>query len=62
MNKIVPNTVDVRVDHQRVNESKDQHYPERCMRVKEEQPQKICEVQKAGQRGNGVPACVREEL
>src|SRR5215471_14582380 len=34
MNEIVPYPVDVRVDHQRVNEPKDQHHPERRARTK----------------------------
>src|SRR6266850_1579807 len=47
MDKIMSNAVDVRVDHQRVNESKDQHYPERRVRVKEEEPQEISEMKQA---------------
>src|SRR6266511_608523 len=61
MNKIVPNPVDVRVDHQRVNESKDQHYPERRVRVKKEESQEISEMKQARRSWDRVPARVREE-
>lgn len=61
MNKIVPNAVDVGVDHQRVNESKDQHYPERRVRVKEEESQEISEMKQGRHSWNRVPARVREE-
>ena len=61
MNKIVSNAVDVRVDHQRVNESKDQHYPERRVRVKEEEPQEITEMKQTRRSWNRIPARMREE-
>jgi hypothetical protein len=61
MNKIVPNAIDVRVDHQRVNESKSQHYPERRMRVKEEESQEITEVKQARRSWDRIPARVREK-
>ena len=44
MNEIVADAVDVGVDHQRVNKSENQHYPERRMRVKEEKSQEIREM------------------
>src|SRR5881397_2431906 len=62
MNQIVPDAVDVRVDHQRVNESKDQHYPERRVRVKEEESKEISEMKESRRSRDRVPACVREQL
>src|SRR2546430_16484185 len=62
MNEIVANTVDVRVDHQRVNESENQHHPEWCMGVEEEQTQEIGEMKKSRRSRDRVPARVREEL
>ena len=61
MNKIVSNTVDVRVDHQRVNESENQHYPERGVRVKEEESQEISEMKQARRSRDRVPTRVRKE-
>ena len=62
MNEVVPYAVDVGIDHQRVNESKDQHDPERRVRVKEEESQEISEMKQARRSWDRVPARVREEL
>src|SRR6185369_17485118 len=61
MNEVVPYPVDVRVDHQRINEAEDQHYPERRMRIEKEQSQEISEMKQAGRGGDCVPAGVREQ-
>ena len=61
VNEVVPYAVDVGIDHQRVNESKDQHYPERRVRVKEEESQEISEMKQARRSWDRVPARVREE-
>ena len=61
MNEVVPYAVDVGIDHQRVNESKDQHDPERRVRVKEEESQEISEMKQARRSWDRVPARVREE-
>ena len=61
MDKVVPNAVDIRVDHQRVNESEDQHYPKGRVRVKEEESQEISEMKQARRSWDRVPARVREE-
>ena len=36
VNEVVPHPVDVRIDHQRINEPENQHHPQRRVRVKEE--------------------------
>ncbi len=61
MDEVVPYAVDVGIDHQRVNESKDQHDPERRVRVKEEESQEISEMKQARRSWDRVPARVREE-
>jgi hypothetical protein len=61
VNEIVAHTVDVRVDHERINEAENQHDPERRVQVEKEQPEEIREMKKARQRRHGVPARVREE-
>ena len=40
VNEIVSDAVDVRVDHQRVDEAEDEHHPERRVRVEEEEREK----------------------
>ena len=62
VNEIVPNPVDVRIDHQGINEPEDQHHPQRRVRVKEEQAHKICQVKKARRGRNSIPARMRENL
>jgi len=61
MNEVVTDAVDVGIHHQRVNETKNQHYPERRVRVQKEEPEKISEMEEPGQSGHGVPAGVREQ-
>src|SRR5215469_11958896 len=62
MNEIVPHPVDIRVDHQRINESENEHHPERSVRVEEVKCQEICETKKPRRGRKSVPACVREKL
>ena len=62
MNEVVPDAVDVRVHHQRINEAENQHHPKRGVRIEEEEADKIGEMKQARQRGNHVPAGVRENL
>ena len=54
--------VDVGVDHQRINESKNEHHPERRPRVKEEHAEEIGEMKQTGHCGNRVPSRVCEKL
>ena len=62
MDEVVPDAVDVRVDHQCVDESENQHHPQRRARVKEEKRKEISEVEQARECRNCVPARVGEEL
>ena len=50
MNEVVTDAVDVGVDHQRINESQDQHDPERRVREKEVEAEQIGEMKQARQR------------
>ena|SRR5947209_5837689 len=61
VNEVMAHAIDVGVDHERINKSQNQHYPERRVRVQEEQAEKIGEVEKAGGNGNGIPAGVGEQ-
>ena len=61
VNEVVTDAVDVRIHHQRVNETENQHYPKRCVRVQKEESEKIGEMQKPGQSGHCVPPRVRED-
>ena len=60
VNEVVTNAVDVRIHHQRIDKSQNQHHPERRVRVQKEQSYKIGEMEKAGQSGHRIPAGVRE--
>ena len=62
MNEIVPDPIDVRIDHQRVNEPEDEHHPEWRMRIKEEEAHEVCQMKKTGRGRESVPARVREQL
>ncbi len=62
MNEVVPDAIDVRIHHQRVNESENQHYPQRRVRKQKVEPEKIREMKKPRRGWNGIPARVREEL
>src|SRR5262249_28133367 len=55
MNKIVSHPVDVRVDHQRVDEPENQHHPQRRVQKQEIEAQEIKEMKKTRGRWNGVP-------
>ena len=61
MDKVVPNTIDVCVDHQRVNKSEDQHYPERRVRVEEEESQEVSEMKQARRSWDRIPPRVRKK-
>ena len=58
----MPDSIDIRVYHQRVNETQDQHDPERCVWIKKEKAEKIREMKKAGQRRYSIPASVSKEF
>src|ERR1700736_85638 len=60
VNEIMADAVDVRVNHQRINEAEDQHHTERRVGIQKEQPEKVSEMKKSGGRGQHVPAGVRK--
>jgi hypothetical protein len=62
VNEVVPDPVDICVNHQRINEPENQHHPQRRARVKEEEAQEIREVKKPRRSWNSIPARMREEL
>src|SRR4029077_20198339 len=62
MNEVVPHPVDVRIHHQRINESENQHHPQRGMRKQKVKREKIYEMKKPRRGWNSIPACVCEEL
>jgi hypothetical protein len=41
VNEVVSHPVDIRIDHQRINEPENQHHPQRRMRIKEKQSNEI---------------------
>src|SRR4026207_244852 len=61
MNEVVPHPVDVRIDHQRINEPENQHHPQRRMRIEQKQSNKISQMKYTGQRWYGIPAGVCEQ-
>ena len=61
VNEVVPHPVDVRIDHQRVDESENQHDPKRRVREKKVECEEVSEVKQAGERGKGVPSRMREQ-
>jgi len=44
VNEVVPYPVNVRIDHQRVDEPQNQHQPQRCMRIQEKQSNEISQM------------------
>jgi len=44
VNEVVPHPVDVRIDHQRVDEPQNQHQPQRCMGIEEKQSNEISQM------------------
>src|SRR5205823_13241608 len=44
VNEVVPHSVDVRIHHQRVNESENQHHPRRRMRIEEKQSNEVSQM------------------
>ena len=62
MNEIVAHPVDVRVDHQRVNKSEDEHHPQRRVREKEIETQEIRQMKKTRSGWENIPARVRKQL
>jgi hypothetical protein len=62
MNEVVPDAIDVRIHHQRINEPENQHHPQRRVRKQKVEPEKIREMKKPRRGWNCIPACVREEL
>src|SRR5258708_13444922 len=62
VNEVVPDAIDVRIHHQRVNEPENQHHPQRRVRKQKVEPQKVSEMEKPRTGWNAIPACVREEL
>src|SRR6266403_4807370 len=61
VDEVVTNAIDVGVHHQRVDETENQHHPERRVRIQKEEPEKIGEVKKAGRCREHVPTRVREQ-
>src|SRR5207247_9909436 len=61
MNEVVPYAVDVCVDHQRVNESNNQHHPKRRIRKQQKQTYQIEEMEKTGQRRNRISPPLSEQ-
>src|SRR5207237_7607524 len=55
MNEIVAHSVDVRVDHQRVNKSEDEHQPQRRMRKEEVESQEIRQMKKSRCGWENIP-------
>ena len=58
MNKVVPHPIDVRIDHQRIDESENQHDPQRNAREKIIHAKEIGTVQDACPYRDGVPSSV----
>ena len=44
VNEVVPHPVDVRIDHQRINEPENQHHPQRRMGIEEKQSNEISKM------------------
>jgi hypothetical protein len=61
VDEVVSDAVDVRIDHERINETEDQHHPERDARIKEEEREKVCEMQETREGGYCVQTCVRKK-
>src|SRR6267142_1635031 len=62
VNEVVPDAVDIRVDHQRVDETQNEHEPERRVRVEEEQGEEKREMEKTRRGGDRVPATEGEDF
>ncbi|MDB6147475.1 MAG: hypothetical protein JWO45_1139, partial [Spartobacteria bacterium] len=62
VDEVMPDAVDVRIDHQSVDEPEDQHDPKRCVRVEQEKREEIHKMKQPGQRRNRVPAGVRKQF
>src|SRR5213083_2181224 len=62
MNEVVPDAIDVRIHHQRINEPEDQHHPQRRVRKQKVESEKVNKMKKPSRGWNCIPACVREEL
>ncbi len=61
MNEVVSHAVNVRVDHERIEEAKNEHNPERGVLVEEEHREEERQVKKAGESGQGVPPRVGKD-
>ena len=61
MNEVVGNAVDVPRNADRIDESENQHYPERDAREKVKHAEEVDAVQNACRDRDGVPACVRKD-
>ena len=61
VNEVVPHSVDVRINHKRINESETQHHPQRRIRIEEKQSNEISQMKYTGQRWYGIPAGVCEQ-
>jgi hypothetical protein len=62
VNEVVSDSIDVGINHQRVNKAKDQHDPKRRVRVEKEEREKINEVEQAGECRNDIPSGVCEKF
>ena len=61
MNEIVGNAVDVPGNAHRIDETENQHHPERYARKKVKHPEKVNAVQNGGGNWEHVPARVRKD-
>lgn len=62
MNEVVGNAVDVPRNAHRIDETQDEHDPERRAREKVEHPEEVCAVQQRGGDRNRIPAGIREKF
>ena len=62
VNEVMSDAVDVGIDHESVNESQNEHDPERRAREKEEESKEVGEMEKARAYRDGIPTGVGKQL
>ena len=62
VNEVMSDAVDVGIDHKSVNESQNEHDPERSTREKEEETKEVGEMEKARAYRDGIPTGVGKQL
>ena len=62
VNEVMSDAVDVGIDHESVNESQNEHNPERSARKKEEESKEVGEVEKTRAYRDGIPTGVGKQL